>query len=62
MSLAIIAPVIVQFECCDVMGLYDAVCLLLEESRVDAFVDPGVGATDGFFIELDDMMCPEHSF
>jgi hypothetical protein len=34
----------------------------LEESGVDAFVDPRVGSTNGFFIELDNMMVPERSF
>eukprot|EP00957_Ditylum_brightwellii_P138584 10563137-Ditylum_brightwellii.AAC.1 len=28
----------------------------MEESWVDAFVDPGVGATNSFFVELDNMM------
>ena len=27
----------------------------VEESGVDAFVDPGVGATNGFVVELDRM-------
>eukprot|EP00957_Ditylum_brightwellii_P021326 1608377-Ditylum_brightwellii.AAC.1 len=31
----------------------------LEESGVDAFMDPGVGMTNGFVVELDDMMVPE---
>ena len=33
-----------------------------EESGVDAFVDPGVGATNDFVVDLDDMMVPECSF
>ena len=33
-----------------------------EESGVDAFVDPGVGATNGFNVDLDNMMVPECSF
>eukprot|EP00957_Ditylum_brightwellii_P193396 14725732-Ditylum_brightwellii.AAC.1 len=35
---------------------------LLEESGVDIFVDFGVGTTNGFFVELDNMMVPECSF
>eukprot|EP00957_Ditylum_brightwellii_P037121 2809806-Ditylum_brightwellii.AAC.1 len=80
MLLAIIAPVVVKFECCDAMGFIrcDALVLnntgglflflpvdlakFLEESGVDAFVDPGVGAINSFFVELDNMMVPEHSF
>ena len=34
----------------------------IEESGVDAFVDPGVGATNGFVVELDDMMVSERDF
>eukprot|EP00957_Ditylum_brightwellii_P167918 12782412-Ditylum_brightwellii.AAC.1 len=34
----------------------------MEKSGVDAFVDPGVGATNGFVVELDNMMVPEHNF
>ena len=34
----------------------------VEESGVDVFVDPGVGAMNGFFVELDNMMVPERSF
>eukprot|EP00957_Ditylum_brightwellii_P050210 3807304-Ditylum_brightwellii.AAC.1 len=34
----------------------------MEESGVDASVDPGVGATNGFVVELDDMMVPECNF
>eukprot|EP00957_Ditylum_brightwellii_P039999 3027505-Ditylum_brightwellii.AAC.1 len=33
-----------------------------EESGVDAFVDSGVGAMNGFAVELDNIMVPEHSF
>eukprot|EP00957_Ditylum_brightwellii_P047654 3620168-Ditylum_brightwellii.AAC.1 len=33
-----------------------------EESWVDAFLDSRVGATNGFVVELDDMMVPERSF
>eukprot|EP00957_Ditylum_brightwellii_P110559 8433152-Ditylum_brightwellii.AAC.1 len=34
----------------------------MEESWADAFADSRVGTTDGFFVELDDMMVPECSF
>ena len=34
----------------------------MEESGVNAFVDPGVGATNSFVVELDDMMVPERNF
>eukprot|EP00957_Ditylum_brightwellii_P019139 1442051-Ditylum_brightwellii.AAC.1 len=34
----------------------------MEESGVDAFVDPGVGATNGFVVELDYMIVPERNF
>ena len=34
----------------------------MEESGVDAFVDNGVGATNGVVVDLDDMMVPECSF
>jgi hypothetical protein len=34
----------------------------MEESGVDAFMDPGVGATNGFVVELDNMMVPERDF
>ena len=34
----------------------------MEESGVDAFVDDGVGATNGVFVDLDDMMVPERNF
>ena len=35
---------------------------LMEESGVDAFVDNGVGATNGVVVDLDDMIVPERSF
>eukprot|EP00957_Ditylum_brightwellii_P060106 4564551-Ditylum_brightwellii.AAC.1 len=65
MSLVIIAPVVVLFENCDAMGFVRSDALgkfevdlskTLEESGVDAFVDPRVSATNGFFVELDNMM------
>eukprot|EP00957_Ditylum_brightwellii_P179240 13654871-Ditylum_brightwellii.AAC.1 len=31
----------------------------LEESGVDAFVDPGVSVMNSFVVELDDIMVPE---
>eukprot|EP00957_Ditylum_brightwellii_P024426 1844452-Ditylum_brightwellii.AAC.1 len=34
----------------------------MEESGVDAFVDPGFGVTNSFVVELDDMMLPERNF
>eukprot|EP00957_Ditylum_brightwellii_P088518 6741816-Ditylum_brightwellii.AAC.1 len=34
----------------------------MEESGVDAFVDPGVSATNGFVVELDGTMSPECNF
>ena len=34
----------------------------MEESGVDAFVDPGVGAMNSFVVELDDMMVSERDF
>ena len=34
----------------------------MEESRVDTFVDDGVGATNSFVVELDDMTVPERNF
>ena len=34
----------------------------MEESVVDAFVDDGVGATNGVVVDLDDIMVPERSF
>eukprot|EP00957_Ditylum_brightwellii_P011913 898162-Ditylum_brightwellii.AAC.1 len=34
----------------------------MEESGVDAFIDSRVGATNSFFVELDNMMVPERSF
>ena len=36
--------------------------IFLEESGVDAFVDPGFSAMNSFVVELDNMMVPEHSF
>eukprot|EP00957_Ditylum_brightwellii_P073569 5590231-Ditylum_brightwellii.AAC.1 len=65
MSLVIIAPVVVEFERCDIMGFAQCDALgkmevdlakFLEESGVDAFVDLGVGTTNGFYVELDNMM------
>ena len=35
---------------------------LMEESGVDTCVDPRVGATNSFVVELDDMMVPERNF
>ena len=34
----------------------------MDESGVDAFVDPKVSVTNGFVVELDDMMVPERNF
>eukprot|EP00957_Ditylum_brightwellii_P028765 2172622-Ditylum_brightwellii.AAC.1 len=61
MSFAIIAPVVVKFKCCDTMGVVD-LAKILEGSRVDAFVDLRVGAMNSFFVKLEGMVVPEHSF
>eukprot|EP00957_Ditylum_brightwellii_P170935 13010608-Ditylum_brightwellii.AAC.1 len=69
-SHAIIAPVVVEFKQCDAMGVMTVLnnagvlfpflpvnlAEFLEESGVDAFVDSRVGVTNGFVVELDNMM------
>ena len=44
--------------------LFSAVDLakIVEESGVDIFVDFEIGASNGFVVELDDMIVPERSF